>query len=121
MTQLPERLAKLEQRVTHAEGELKHLEDKKLSKHEFNGFQQLVESMKVVLTDAIKSLRDNSDKLGESTENNTMAIANLQKSFESGEQYLRTFLKLVAWFGGIITTLLLVIAGLYAKQLGIEL
>lgn len=119
MSEINERMAKVEQRLDDFNGKVKYLEDKKLSKHEFNGFQQLVEAMKSTLLSSIKGLHDTSNQLKKTTNENTKAINNLQNTFSSIEKYMPLFLRTIRWACGIIISLLGVIIGIYGKQLGL--
>ena len=112
-------VAELKKDMESAHSKIDYLEDKKLSKHEFNGFAQLVENMKSTFVDSIRTLHATSEQLTKNTNENTKAINSLQTTLQNVETFMPVFLKIIGWFGGSIVALLLFIAGIYTKQSGI--
>lgn len=117
--QLKIEIAEIKKDLGHVSEKVVYLEDKKLSKHEFNGFAQLVENMKSTFLESIATLYKTSDQLGKNTSENTAAINSLQTTFSNIEKFLPKFIKLIAWGCGAIISLLIFIASMYAKQLGL--
>ncbi len=90
-----ERIARLE--VGHAE--VKEELSKKLSKHEFNGFKQVMDGLKEMFSGQF-------DKLEKSTNENTAAISSLQTTFENVKEFLPALISTIKFFGILIITLL---------------
>lgn len=111
MEEWHERIVIVESEIKHAHEKIETLDAKKLSKHEFNGFQQVMDSVKQTFHDSIKTLGDTTSKLGETTVENTKAINSLQTTFATIGEMMPKFLRVIMWLGGIIVTLLLFIGG----------
>lgn len=90
-----ERIAKLES--GHAD--LKEEVGKKLSKHEFNGFKQVMDSLKEMFSSQF-------DKVEKSTNENTAAISSLQTTFENVKEFLPALISTIKFFGILIIALL---------------
>jgi len=104
-----ERIAKTEESLKTAHKRIDYVEEKKLSKHEFNGFAQVMEAVKSAFSESI-------GKLSKTTESNVVAINSLQTTFENIEKFLPMLIKVIVGLGGTIVLLLLFIG---ARILGL--
>lgn len=94
-----ERVAKAEEKLDSAHKRIGELDEKKLSKHEFNGFVQVMEGLKIMFSGQF-------DKIETSTNNNTSAIMSLQTTFENMKQFLPALISTIKFFGTISIILL---------------
>ena len=108
---LGERVAILEKSDEQAHKDIKELKEKKLSKHEFNGFQQVMDAVKSTFHSSIQ-------KLDKTCEKNVVAINSLQTTFANIEKFLPLLIKVIAGFCGFILVLITVIIVKYIKDNG---
>ena len=103
MKSLKERVSAAEEKLQSAHKRLDDVEEKKLSKHEFNGFVQVMDNFKTIFLEQFK----NHDK---SISENTIAITQLKTTFEDASKFLPILTKIIFYAGIIIITLLSFIA-----------
>lgn len=104
-----ERMAKAEAKIDNAHKRVDELAEKKLSKHEFNGFAQLIEAFKSTFRGALESLTV-------TTARQEKAITSLEVTFNNVEKFLPILIKVITFLGGGILLLLLFIS---SKLLGL--
>lgn len=101
------RIAKVEK----GEQDLWNALEGKLSKHEFNGFKHVIESLKDMFTAQFKKHDEIILRQERSIDKNTQAINNLTTTFDNIKQILPDIRKLI-WTGlSCIITLVVVILG----------
>jgi len=106
---LKERIAKAEESVKAAHKRIDIVEEKKLSKHEFNGFKQVMEGLKDMFSHQF-------EKMEKSTNENTHAITSLQTTLQNAQSFLPILIRVIKFLGGAILALMLFIA---TKLMGI--
>lgn len=102
MSTIKERLSRAEEKVSIAHKRLDDLEQKKLSKHEFNGHVHVLDNIKTMVVTQFAQHE-------KSIHENTLAITSLQTTFENAKGFLPTLISTIKWFGGIIILLLIFI------------
>lgn len=93
-----ERIAKLERGHEALSKEIDTLDEKKLSKHEFNGFKQVIDGLKDMFTKEFA-------RVAQSTDMNTAAIVSIETTIKNSKDFLPALISTIKFFGTIIVML----------------
>jgi len=76
--------------------------EKKLSKHEFNGFKQVMDSLKEMFNKQFAKVEAAASKQETSTKENTVALMAVQTTFNDVKLFLPILIKVIVAFGSVI-------------------